>query len=731
MFEQRVPERYEQVLELGQVPEVEPVAEAAAPEPARVDSAILVIHGMGQQLPFETLDTVTSGIRRVKAPTKVHAETGVIEADGERIRRIELKLPTDDGTRRVDIYEAYWAPLTEGRVGIRDVLSFLLSGGWNGVRMNLDGFHRWMFGRDREFSRKWAPLVVLIVALVVVSSLVLLNLLAAAVAARVPWVTQGNMVGDSRVILNFVLLQAAFLAYLLAMTSVVRPWRRLQRAVGGVATSAMYALLLVLVLSPFGLLIAITHNAAGVSSEIRKATAPMLYRVLPPISPELLEAEQSRSSRGGGQALAGAIVLAVLLSMLALGRIVAASAGRTKSPQRRKDSARLKRSAPVVAIVLGAAATLMALSVVFHLYYGWVGPADQDPRVRTLWSVSWASPQILPPRVSILSIVFLLSLLVIVAGFLLRTLTRAPERNGTRRTLRLLHLPEGIALLIVACLLPVVWFDVFPADIAADDDPRERSVFLLPWLLVLGMSLFVKSFLVEYVGDVAAYISAHRLDRFHDIREEIKEVTARVVRAIYGMRAGTGEANDAASGENEKKAEAPPLLYSRIAVVAHSLGSVIAYDAVNQMIVEDEVGAKGLNASGRTKLLVTFGSPLDKTAFIFTASSRNTENVREALASSVQPLIWDEKYRKLCWFNLHSPHDIISGPLNYYDPPEESVAHPVHNIVDEQCGIPLAAHTEYWRNDALYRGIVRWIEGANDCKTLREAFESSSGTIKS
>src|SRR5262249_59720576 len=66
--------------------------------------------------------------------------------DGARAGRA---LHAGDGPpRRVHLYEAYWAPLTEGRVQLRDVIGFLGSGALNG-RRNAEargGFGRWMFG---------------------------------------------------------------------------------------------------------------------------------------------------------------------------------------------------------------------------------------------------------------------------------------------------------------------------------------------------------------------------------------------------------------------------------------------------------------------------------------------------------------------------------------------------------------------------------------------------------
>lgn len=99
----------------------------------------------------------------------------------------------------------------------------------------------------------------------------------------------------------------------------------------------------------------------------------------------------------------------------------------------------------------------------------------------------------------------------------------------------------------------------------------------------------------------------------------------------------------------------------------------------------------------RTPLLLTFGSPLDKTAFLFHVDSGGGD-AREALASSVQPLIIDLRYRPKSWINVWSPFDIISGALNFYGP--------VDNQKDDRATTPIAAHVQYWDNDLIYRHIL-------------------------
>ena len=102
---------------------------------------------------------------------------------------------------------------------------------------------------------------------------------------------------------------------------------------------------------------------------------------------------------------------------------------------------------------------------------------------------------------------------------------------------------------------------------------------------------------------------------------------------------------------------------------------MLAYDTLNAAINLDLTSPlkERRDVAGRTTRLITFGSPLDKTAFLFRNQSNHVKDpLREQMACAFQPLILDyEGIRKKpgFWINLWSPMDIISGSLDYYDAP--------------------------------------------------------------
>jgi hypothetical protein len=220
------------------------------------------------------------------------------------------------------------------------------------------------------------------------------------------------------------------------------------------------------------------------------------------------------------------------------------------------------------------------------------------------------------------------------------------------------------------------------------------------WLFLALEAFAARYFIIEFVGDVAAYISPYKDSKFDELRQKIQTVGLTMGKVVYGF----GPA-------------APNVpFYRKVVMVGHSLGSVLAYDTLNAMINLDNVSAPANQraVAQRTSALITFGSPLDKTAFIFRMQPNNEKDwIREHLAASVQPLILsyrDFRLPTFSWTNLWSRMDVVSGSLEYYD--AVPFSHPLHvqNKRDPQAWVPLLAHTQYWNgkllHDTLYRAVL-------------------------
>jgi succinate dehydrogenase hydrophobic anchor subunit len=223
------------------------------------------------------------------------------------------------------------------------------------------------------------------------------------------------------------------------------------------------------------------------------------------------------------------------------------------------------------------------------------------------------------------------------------------------------------------------------------------------WPFLILFSAQVREIMVQYVGDVAIYVRPNKLDRFDAVRTEIKAAARSVVSALFTSY--------------ELKTDpvaAPKFQYDKIALVGHSLGSVIAYDTLNRLMLDDWLCNGALQIAERTATLVTFGSPLNKTAFLFTIQGTDTSHIRERLAATVQPLIMSyRKFRKFKWINVYSRNDIVSGLLKFYDlpgyqdPPVPEVA--VQNVKDRDAAVPLMAHVAYWKNKTVWTQLLEQI----------------------
>ena len=578
-------------------------------------AAVFVAHGMGQQIPFQTLDEVVFGLRqedrrqrerlykqqKLATPDAPQPTTSTIQHGDERLQRVEMSVCDDAGQEReVHLYEGYWAPLVEGKVTLRDVIGFLLRAGLNGIQNGARPFKRWVFGQYREFGTTGRTVQYLVAALIVVFSLIILNTtLIATAAARGPLKERAGWLSD------------ALFADL---------------------TTTFEFVLTGLLVFVFTLLIGMGMQRLGKSGSHR--WVPLL----------------------GWMGFWTA-----LLAIMAAGFIVPILVGR-------------------------------------HVWWARSG-VERSESEPVYWETGFGESFVERFTTGVEAFLWVIVVLIISVGAfrLMRSLL-----PGTRKAEDHEEDPRGAGLsLILRSISGVLLLGIFWLTSGGILDwlkPREalHAVWRgISWPLLALASWRIRELLVQYLGDVAVYISPHVLDRFNELRSEIRNCVNRQVEAIYAYR------------ENQEH------LYQRIFVVGHSLGSVVVYDALNRLIVQDEIAKAGfrghqppadLNTLGRTKLLLTFGSPLDKTAFLFALQGRSTSETREALAAEVQPLIRDAGFRTFPWINIWSPQDIISGSLEFYDPPasEPHSSFAVQNRVDEDATTVIASHVEYWRNPKIF-----------------------------
>jgi len=516
-------------------------AAAEALEAPRPPTAIFIAHGMGQQVPFDTLTSVACGLLGGAA----RGEARILDVSTQRVQRLEMEV---EG-KPVHIYEGYWAPLTEGSVGIKDVLRFLFSGAANGIGAAAGSgrFERHVGGKLQQFPIPASTVASILATVLVLGSLIVMNAIIAAVLATrftfgTPgWVTN-SMLADLATMFEIVVIAAVIVGAALMLSM------RLKGA-------ARRALIL-----PVNVLLIVTA------------------------------------------------LLVVVAGLVGVPLIVARDRVGSVTPWWPEP--------PLLQLLFRGLVGLAAAGVLLYALFG-----------------------------------------------ILRFLARASERRWLAALVILFCVALAAALLVGLWCAPS--FDI---------GARSAGVFALLALL----SAFIRQLLVQYVGDVAAYVQPHKVDRFFDLRNRVKQLVYDRMSAVYDCVAPR---------------------YERVIVVGHSLGSVVVYDALNRLINDDLVGAANRNVVARTPLLLTFGSPLDKTAFIFHINSTPHDvDAKEALAATMQPIL--DGHRPAQWVNVWSPQDIISGPLDYYGQ--------VENDRDPAAATPLAAHVQYWDNPRIY-GWIRTV----------------------
>ena len=545
--------------------------------------AVFITHGMGQQVPFATLDAVFERLRRQEPFVSARPEAETVRLDGQQMQRLVLRLPSQG--REVHFYEGYWAPLTEGEVSLRDVSRFLLRAGMNGIINSSTSFSRWIFGRWQAYDipvRTWAYLVV---ALATIGALVVMNGVAVLVsAARAPLgATPPDWLSD---------------ALFCDLTTTLNIF---------LVTATVFVLTL------------------GISRLSRRSGLRWLRPVFGPLS-----------------------VLAFAATLLA-------------------------------AVLAGIALPLLILS---HVQHGGSWSADQ-PR----WS-SWLGAQQAAAFDTVCTAVFLAIPLVVLGYALASWAWKFLRAAGSQIVAREPGQQPLLSLIVLGVLVAgtvLIGIEVAVLWPGTGPDNHWPLRLLVTWAGVLLLSEVVRRFLVQYLGDVVVYVESHTVDRFADLRARIRECVTERARAVY-----------AADGADA---------YDQVVVVAHSLGSVVSYDMLNQLLCEDAIdrqaGRPTRDVARRTPLFLTFGSPLDKTTFVFAIQHRRTTQAREALVASAQPMLQDYEWRPERWVNIYSPWDIISGSLEYFDLPGSTDPRRVDNLRDREATTLLMAHVEYWENGLL------------------------------
>jgi len=588
-------------------------------------TAVLILHGIGAQKPYETLDQFARGLlgffRRPQSPEHPLAQTGGLSAEPTqeiRLRQHRANPNTNekDWTQAfvrirtagrpgdlIDVYEYYWAPVITDRVSALQSLAFLITAGlspFQYLRDNLTMINRAHASASRANKLSW---------------------LFFAICREI-----------YRMLFVFIPLIAIALGlYWLLASSVADQ---------------------------------LVHSQHGVFS----------YLLLEPP----LNISQAVH-------LASAAVRFLILGMCAIFLF-----------QEFFDGARGNPSEKSPPIYTGFIMTLFAaLLIVPHLLQGHLHLVDaaRDYLHLPFWFQAEYGAGLL--------------LILIGASFCSKIFRSAWKRAA--KALRRHRALTSVVLLAVAIF--VALFSVLGLNPSL---PRAIDLLTLPkflnWPVVIlyaFLAIFAyvgRKILTSAIGCLAVYLGADDLSKNFAARSQIlHECTTMLITLL--------------AGRDEKGNPDKQWTYDEVLVAGHSLGSVIAYDSLSQIIVRDLAKDPSLSSVPLEKIkgLLTFGCPLNKVVYFFRARTNLRTNVlsqvlymlhsfrlRTSLPPQANPAIamphpfparipFAPDFR---WYNAYSPFDIISGRMQFYN---ADLDVPVERGIT-----PWTAHLSYWENADLY-----------------------------
>jgi hypothetical protein len=200
---------------------------------------------------------------------------------------------------------------------------------------------------------------------------------------------------------------------------------------------------------------------------------------------------------------------------------------------------------------------------------------------------------------------------------------------------------------------------------------------------------FISKWMRSFMQDLVIYTSSDVRSQNYAIRQQILKGAVEEIKLLFDTRD------------------------CQIILAGHSLGSVIAYDALNRVVLDmNAAGGLSPELSSRIGGLVTFGSPLDKIYFFFQEPTDKKQFVQRQVLShfhgykrlppkSEDPTITNpiEPFlNKSIWLNFYHPNDLVSGNLDAYEVDE--------NVLCKYEADFFKAHGGYWTYNQMYSDIA-------------------------
>jgi hypothetical protein len=274
---------------------------------------------------------------------------------------------------------------------------------------------------------------------------------------------------------------------------------------------------------------------------------------------------------------------------------------------------------------------------------------------------------------------------------------------------RMLFLPLALIAFVVYAAV-VIWLSLWPICIGpVCPDPvvhdlvgRLAETQLAVVILLLLIAFALKRVFVDYLADIALYTTADENSAFFATRAAILKEATRRVRFLLRERQ-----------------------YASVAIAGHSLGSVIAYDAINWLHTEAQLEKRAADEFAKLTTFITFGSPLNKVLYFFRTKTKVFETVRRHILQELHgfrlmpnvltrdPQIEDSSAKpipdQLYWVNVYSPMDPVSARLVFYSKVHERRR---WYLIWGKC------HVDYWHDPKFYREVLAALQSRDASEAL-------------
>ena len=228
--------------------------------------------------------------------------------------------------------------------------------------------------------------------------------------------------------------------------------------------------------------------------------------------------------------------------------------------------------------------------------------------------------------------------------------------------------------------------------------------------LIYKKSAVLTNILERFLGDVEMYVESESLrDRingvFFDILESDGAVAAEILNQVKLLSPGLEEKQSW-----ERVEESEVWASHEVFVIAHSEGSVVAYNSLVQAAADREQDPARREWLTRVRGLVTFGSPLDKHYSVW-----RSRFVTDLLTRPPLP-------GKIRWFNYWDRSDPVGYGLLRLRPGDKRSDAGKMFAVEYDRGfarypVPGKAHIDYWNDSGIHLDILQKMLGIGGPRT--------------